>query len=136
MDRETRDSYRKVIEGLARSTGQSEQEGHARSRQAWPREFQASTDRTAHVGYYLVDAGRAQLEARLGYHPAWRERLRRRIFRHPTRVYWAAMALISLAIFAGRHPLCYEHRCNSWAMDMGLACSAHYRHGDGIRQPG
>jgi cyclic beta-1,2-glucan synthetase len=100
MDRETRDSYRKVVEDLARSTGRSEQEV-AREAVSLASEGHASTERTAHVGYYLVDAGRAQLEVRLGYHPAWRERLRRWVFRHPTSVYLGGMALISLAILLG-----------------------------------
>ncbi len=128
MDQETRDRYRKVVEDLARATGRSEQEVAQEaislaasydpvilSRAAaknlsshgaeTPRFAQGDNpqegERTGHVGYYLVDAGRAQLEARLGHHPAWRDRLRRQVFRHPTRVYLGSMALISLAILLG-----------------------------------
>jgi cyclic beta-1,2-glucan synthetase len=82
MDQETRDRYRKVVEDLARPTGRSEQEV-AREAVSLASESHAQTDRAAHVGYYLVDAGRAQLEARLGYRPSWHERLRRWVFRHP-----------------------------------------------------
>jgi cyclic beta-1,2-glucan synthetase len=141
MDQETRDRYRKVVEGLARSTGRSEQEvareavslaasydpvilsraaaknlsSHGAETLRCPcpplrgggplgvaqGDNPQGGERTAHVGYYLVDAGRAQLEARLGYHPAWRERLRWRVFRHPTPAYLGSITLISLAILLG-----------------------------------
>jgi cyclic beta-1,2-glucan synthetase len=100
MDKATRDSYRKVVEDLSRSTGRSEQEV-AREAIGLASASHERTDRTAHVGYYLVDAGRAQLEARLGYHPAWHERLRRRVFYRPTPVYLGGVALFSLVIWLG-----------------------------------
>jgi cyclic beta-1,2-glucan synthetase len=106
MDQETRDSYRKVVEDLSRSTGRSEQEvaREAVSLASPPSDsprIAGGGERTAHVGYYLVDAGRAQLEARLGYRPTWRERLRRWVFHHPTPVYLGSIALVTLIIWLG-----------------------------------
>ena len=68
MDRETRDRYRKVIEELALATGQDEQDvARAGDRPGAGAIRRRTAPRAAHVGYYLLDAGRAQLEAQLGY---------------------------------------------------------------------
>src|SRR5574341_1282082 len=109
MDRQTRDRYRKVIEELAQATGQDEQQvaraaielaqRHGAARVARKDSFE--TPRAAHVGYYLLDVGRAQLEAQLGYRVSWRARLRRWVLNHPTLVYLGSIGLFTLILLLG-----------------------------------
>ena len=90
MNFETCDAYRKAIELLAWETRLTEPEvaetviDLARLRAPEPRR--------GHVGYYLVDEGRAELEARLGYRPRGVEVLRSAVKRHPTFAYLSALA--------------------------------------------
>ena len=101
MDRETRDRYRKVIEGLALTTGKDEQEvAREAIRLAEINELPA-TPRSTHVGYYLLDAGRALLEARLAYRVPLGRRLRRGMLSHPTPVYLGGIGLFALIILGG-----------------------------------
>ncbi len=101
MDFETRDRYRKVIEELAWATGGKEeeiaQEAIALAEEA---KRDGHSPRMAHVGFYLIDQGRAQLEARLGYDPPWNVRLRHWLFDHPTLIYLSAIGLLTLLIVA------------------------------------
>ncbi len=105
MDFETRDRYRGVIEELALTTGRDEEEiaqeaiRLAEGAQSPPEEARPS--RTTHVGFYLLDAGRAQLEARLGYRVPWSVRLRRWLLGHPALVYLGSIALLTLVIVLG-----------------------------------
>ncbi|MDD5541559.1 MAG: glucoamylase family protein [Acidobacteriia bacterium] len=98
MDRETRDRYRKVIEELAHATGEDEQQvaqevlGLARANRSSDR------PRVTHVGYFLLDSGRKQLEARLGYRASWRAGLNRCLFGHPTLAYLGSIGLITLIL--------------------------------------
>ena len=80
MDFETRDRYRHVVERLSRGARLEETEvarralAHARRYLVGQGgEVIADADlgalREAHVGYYLVDAGRRGLERDLGYRP-------------------------------------------------------------------
>jgi len=108
MDKETRDHYRKVIERLAEAI--KKPEAHvareaielARSAQA-----EGNVGRTSHVGYYLLDQGRAQLEARLGYRPSLRARIGAWGRAHPTLIYLGAIGtltfilLLVVALYAG-----------------------------------
>ncbi|MFA6094896.1 MAG: glucoamylase family protein [Candidatus Paceibacterota bacterium] len=45
----------------------------------------------SHVGYYLVDDGRKELDAAISYTPSIRERLKRFVLAHPTQVYFLSM---------------------------------------------
>jgi len=116
MDRETRDRYRKVIEELALATGWNEQEvaqaavnlaqaeianRETSNSPAGSRPGGLNVPRAAHVGYYLLDSGRALLEARLGYRVPARARVRRWIFDHPTLVYLGGIGLFTLIILLG-----------------------------------
>lgn len=121
MDFDTRNRYRTVIEGLARATAQTEVHiahvavemaaAHldqpkksssptlstpvAPAEEAWPG---LGLPRLAHVGFYLIDAGLAQLEARFNYHPAGLDRLRRIAVSRPTFFYLGGIGLLSLLI--------------------------------------
>ena len=79
QDFATRDRYRHVIEDLARRSASSEQTV-AREAIALAQASAAQCgihDRSAHVGYYLVDQGRPQLERAVAWRPSWRSRIAR-----------------------------------------------------------
>ncbi|MFO8005386.1 GH36-type glycosyl hydrolase domain-containing protein [Thioalkalivibrio sp.] len=77
QDFATRDRYRHVIEEVARHSGRSET---TVAREAIALAQAAAThrqrrDRTAHVGFYLMDRGRQDLEHAVGRRPSWRSRI-------------------------------------------------------------
>ncbi|MBK8064001.1 MAG: hypothetical protein IPK29_08005 [Betaproteobacteria bacterium] len=100
MDFETRDSYRHVVAHLAKRSRQSESEV---ARQAIrlahgapaPDDGEAATGHAGHVGYYLVDAGLAQLEHAVGARPALLQRARRRLGRIPLALLLASMLVMT-----------------------------------------
>ncbi len=55
----------------------------------------------AHVGYYLVEKGRTQLEQAIGYQPRGMQWLRRGMVRHPTLLYLGGIGLLTGLIIAG-----------------------------------
>ena len=101
MDFESRDRYRHVVEQLAKRTGQSDVAVAERvithAQAASPH---ADGDRQRHVGYWLVDRGREALEAKLGYRPTARERLKRGVLAHPAALYFG-LVIAFTALFAG-----------------------------------
>lgn len=100
MDFDSRDRYRGVVEELARRTDQDEErvaQEAIRLAEETERGGQGSP-RITHVGFYLLDTGRAQLEARLGYIPSWTVRVRRWLFGHATVVYLGAITLLTVVI--------------------------------------
>jgi len=102
MDFATRDRYRHVVEKIARSSLLSESEV-ARKAVQFAREGAAkkgSDERTAHVGYYLIDKGGRQLERTAEVGRSIPEVLRRMSDRFPLLLYLGTIALIT-AIFTG-----------------------------------
>ncbi len=104
MDFATRDRYRHVVEKIARRTKSSEQDiaRHAIALAGQSQQSAPDDDRRGHVGYYLIDRGRAQLEADLHYRPRLSERLFRSVLRHPTASYlgtFTGMTALFLAPF-------------------------------------
>ncbi|HEX9439098.1 MAG TPA: glycosyl transferase, partial [Roseiflexaceae bacterium] len=93
----TRDHYRHEVEQLARRSGASELDVARRvverARTAPP----SCGARGAHVGYYLIDSGRAALEAELGYHPTPAQAVQRVILRRPTAFYLGSLAATTAA---------------------------------------
>ena len=79
MDPATRDAYRRQVERLADRSGVAEVEvaRRAGARSTSQTESADAAGRRRHVGYFLVDAGRAALERELGYRPSIGERVRR-----------------------------------------------------------
>jgi cellobiose phosphorylase len=77
QDFATRDRYRHVIEDVARNSPHSElvvaREAIALAQVAATR--LGANDRTAHVGYYLIEAGRHQLELAVASHVSWQDHL-------------------------------------------------------------
>jgi cyclic beta-1,2-glucan synthetase len=97
MDFGTRDSYRHVVEEIARRSHTTELEV-ARIAIELSREGEGSC--SGHVGYYLVDAGRALLEERTGYRATVSQRLRRSILSRPAIGYLGSSVLGTAAIMA------------------------------------
>ena len=102
MDFATRDRYRHVVEKIARNISLSESEV-ARKAVQLAREGAArkgSDERTAHVGFYLIDKGWRQLERTAEVPRSIPEVLRRMSDRFPLLLYLGPTALIT-AIFTG-----------------------------------
>ncbi len=97
MDFETRDRYRHVIEKIAQRTRSSEQE-IARQAVRLAQESQQSApedQRRAHIGYYLIERGRADLEKQTHYRMGLGERFFRGALNHPTGAYLGSLASLT-----------------------------------------
>jgi cyclic beta-1,2-glucan synthetase len=102
MDFATRDRYRHVVEKVARNSPVSEAEV-ARQAVELARAGAAGNDgseRTAHVGFYLIDRGLPQLERRTLACLCNLESLQRRSRRFPLFLYVGAILLLT-AVFTG-----------------------------------
>ncbi len=79
MDFATRDRYRHVVERLARHSPLSEEEVARRAMAlAVDRRIRlGGADRSAHVGYFLIDQGLPELERAIDHQPSIAEQLRR-----------------------------------------------------------
>jgi cyclic beta-1,2-glucan synthetase len=98
MDFDTRNRYRRVVEELASDT---EWDAEAVAEEAIRLAEEAQTFRASHVGYYLLDKGRDQLEASLGYGLPWHERLSRWLLGHPTLVYLGGISVSMVLVLSG-----------------------------------
>jgi cyclic beta-1,2-glucan synthetase len=111
MDFETCDAYRKIVEELAWVTGIAEEDIAERAVEL--ARANIPDPRSCHVGYYLVNGGRAALEEQLGYRPRGLEHLRRVLFGRPTLAYLSTLAVTLAGLLlvlgwklsrAGAHP--------------------------------
>ena len=107
MDFATRDRYRHVVEGIAKRSGVGEEEvaleavklarsnitpsGSAPSTNGTG-ERDGRDPRRTHVGYYLIDKGRAALEEATHYEPDLQQRFRRWILRNPNMLFVGGIA--------------------------------------------
>ena len=103
MDFASRDRYRHVVESIAKASGLPEdavagrvielaREGAARC---------GTDDRSAHVGYYLIDRGLPELEKATQARLPLGTRLRRRAGRSPLPLYLGAIALTTVLLAGG-----------------------------------
>ena len=103
MDFATRDRYRHVVEKIAKQSRLTEgevaerairlaHEGAARN---------GDDDRTAHVGFYLIDKGLRELERTAATRLSASETLTRAAGRYPLLVYLGAITLITLFLTGG-----------------------------------
>jgi cyclic beta-1,2-glucan synthetase len=131
QDFPSRDRYRRVVEKLSRGSKRSELEvseqilalaGRAgrgaqtaersgadgenaqpptalRSPPTTPR--QALRSPRSHIGYYLIDHGREELEARLGYRAALLDRVRNYVLGHPQAVYFGGLGVVLAGLLSG-----------------------------------
>ena len=95
MTFQTRDRYRHVIEHLSRRTDIPEHDvaTAAIGAAATAERKLGRSSRAAHVGYYLIDDGRNDLEKELSYLPEVRERIYRFAKSGPGRIYFTAFGL-------------------------------------------
>jgi len=118
MDRPSRDRCRHAVEKLSRRSKASELEIAERALALATRAFPpgASPSAEGHVGYYLVDAGRAQLEREISYRPSLAERLRGAALAHPSFSYLGAMAALvaGFCFLAGQ--LLAPRLANGWVL--------------------
>ncbi len=100
MDFATRDRYRHVVEKIAKNSLQSEEEvvGHAIRLALAGAESNGDDDRSAHVGFYLIDKGLPQLERMAGMRISKADTFRRSVSRFPLLLYIGVITLMS-AIF-------------------------------------
>jgi cyclic beta-1,2-glucan synthetase len=107
MDFDTRNNYRSVIEELARHSTLSEEAVALAAIEFARRENSPDADtgrsvdemalkRKAHVGFYLIDTGRAMLESSIRYQPEVRVRIRRALLTFPTAIYLGSIAVFSV----------------------------------------
>jgi cellobiose phosphorylase len=98
MDFATRDRYRHSIEFLARNCQLSEAEVAQRAIQlaAESARQNGALERTAHVGFHLIDKGQAQLAQSLKVRWPWQTTMERNIHRFPLVFYAGGIGLITL----------------------------------------
>ena len=103
----SRDHYRRIVQRLARRSPLDEEQvaraaiEHARKAAATavaaaPAQAGGRATVQQHVGYYLVDRGRAALEASIGYRPTWYAALGRFVGRAPLASYLGAILFVWL----------------------------------------
>src|SRR5678815_1100553 len=101
MDFGSRDRYRHAVESLAEPTGEGQVrvalKSVERARQIAERERGA---REAHVGYYLIGAGRSQFERGIGWKQGAAVWLKRAFFRYAAPGYLGTIALLTAALVA------------------------------------
>jgi cyclic beta-1,2-glucan synthetase len=116
-DKATRDRYRHAVEALARRSDKDEVQVaraalelsrvQVTSEPASPTAFPTGAfvgsepskgSAGAHVGYYLVDAGRSRLEERIGYRPTLRASVVRALLDRPSRYYFGALGFLTLLL--------------------------------------
>src|SRR4029077_6755005 len=103
MDFATRDRYRHVVETLARYSALSEIEV-GRKAVELPRESEQQKgrkDRTAHVGFYLIDKGLPRLERASGARWRWKGFVERNFRKFPFTFYVGGIFLFTLLATLG-----------------------------------
>ncbi len=103
MDFATRDGYRHAVESLARhgQLPEAEVAQHAIERAAESARQKGRADRTAHVGYYLVDKGLPVLERATQVRWPWRTIPARGIQRFPLTFYAGGIGTLTLLATLG-----------------------------------
>ena len=100
--------------------------------------------RKSHVGFYLIDAGRATLENSINYQPGFRVRVQRALLAFPTATYLGSIAFLSVlfvlgllayATLSGGSPAPTHYRWCAWAWigfgsrhhDRALECNSSHQ---------
>ena len=119
MDFATRDRYRHVVESLARRSGWAETEVAQRAvalAEESARE-KGREDRTAHVGFYLVDKGRPRLEDAVHPRWPWKTLLERTIRRFPFLFYAGGIYFLTLLATYFFVRLAHDLDVHGWALN-------------------
>ena len=102
QDFPTRDRYRREVEKLSRGSHYDELEV-ARQAVGMAARRAHSEPPANHVGYYLIDEGRTELERLLHYRSKPRDAFRTFVLNHPRLVYFSGLAVV-VAVAVGRWP--------------------------------
>jgi cyclic beta-1,2-glucan synthetase len=94
QDFATRDRYRRAVEGMAKAARRDEVEV---AREAI-RRAAAGAGRAGHVGYHLIDDGRAALAADLGCRFPFRDRWRAAVLARPQAVFFGGVGAVTAAL--------------------------------------
>jgi cyclic beta-1,2-glucan synthetase len=94
MDFATRDRYRHVVEELAKRT-RAPEAAVAHRVLDLARRVGPADPRRRHIGFYLIDRGRPDLEAALGFRLRPHERLQRWLIAHATGTYLGSIGLLT-----------------------------------------
>ncbi len=95
MEFSSRDRYRHVIEKISKRTRTGEIEIAKAAVQLASKSTESPKN---HVGYYLWDEGREQLENQFNYQPRLAEQLRRFFLRNPTALYLGTLTVLTLLV--------------------------------------
>ena len=97
----TRDQYRHVVERIASRRRMDEAtvalEAIELARRGSPADGRPHDPVRSHVGYYLLDHGREELENLVGYRPGFREAFHRWVLGHPNAVYFGGVIAVTIA---------------------------------------
>ena len=118
MDFATRDRYRHAIEFFARHS-QSSSANVARvaiQLAADSARQKGSEDRTAHVGYCLIDKGRCRLGRTLKVRWPWRNLIERRIHRYPLAFYAGGIGFTTALATLGFFQLVHRPGMSDWKL--------------------
>ena len=118
MDFATRDRYRHVVEKTAKNSLHSESEVARRAIQL-AQEGAARNgggDRTAHVGFYLIDKGLAQLEATAEVRLSPSETLRKVSRRFPLSFYGGTILLVAVLFAASLVVKAHSGGLHGWLL--------------------
>ncbi|MEO6244140.1 MAG: cyclic beta 1-2 glucan synthetase, partial [Opitutaceae bacterium] len=103
MDFATRDRYRHAVEFFARHSEATETDVAQRAIQlaADCAEKKGREDRTAHVGYFLIDRGRPELGRGVRVRWPWRSMVERTVHRFPLAFYVGGIGVLTLLVAGG-----------------------------------
>ena len=96
----TRDHYRHVVEHIAKRTKRLEEDVANIALGLTVQGHGQGDEKLGHVGYYLIDKGRAELEEATGYTPPLSEKIYRWTQRHPTALYFGGIALVTTLLLS------------------------------------
>ncbi|MHB9074667.1 MAG: GH36-type glycosyl hydrolase domain-containing protein [Desulfobaccales bacterium] len=120
MDFATRDRYRHVVEEIAKSCRHSEsQVAHEAIQLAYEGATrEGGGDRTAHVGFYLIDKGLAQLERAVKLRRSPLKALRRVTSRFPLLLYVGTIMLVTAIITCGFLVKAHADGLSGWILGL------------------
>lgn len=96
MDFATRDRYRAVVEQVAeRAAVEQWQVARATVKLAQLAKDNSDDLHLQHIGYYLIDTGRQQLEHRVNYRPSPAQKVKRSLQRHKVGLYLSAIVALA-----------------------------------------
>ncbi|MEO5902913.1 MAG: glucoamylase family protein [Gemmatimonadaceae bacterium] len=94
----TRDHYRHVVEHIAKRTKRPEEDIANIALGLTVQGHGQGDEKLGHVGYYLIDKGRAELEEATDYSPPISERIYRWTQRHPTALYFGGISVVTVLL--------------------------------------